>query len=361
MQNNTGLLLKFFGELGDVCRLITIFGFLIFILGCTDLEDLLLNSNNKTKISMILDSDTNNELDDQHAIAYILANRDFFQLKGITVNKTTFGGTIDDQVLEAERVLKLCAANSIGVFKGAAGNYQQIKDLIAAPEFDGSEAVDFIIETAKADDMEKLVILAVGKLTNIALALLKEPVIAANLRVVWLGSNYPFPGEYNLANDTFAVNAVLQSDVEFEIVTVREGKSTGTANVVVYTEDIKDKLSGKGPQLINPVKGRNGKLFSNFGDYSVSLFELFPGAGSPPGRSFFDVAAVATLKKPRWAEKVEISAPRLSEDRKWTEQPDNPRKIVYWENFEKDYIKQDFFTSMEEFVLEKSETTNAKL
>jgi hypothetical protein len=355
MQNN-----KFFRALGEVCRLITIFGLLVFVSACTDFKDLILESDNKTKIRVILDSDTNNELDDQHAIAYILANRDFFKLQGITVNKTTFGGTIDDQVIEAERVLKLCAVPTIGVFRGAAGNYQQIKEQIAAPEFDGSEAVDFIIETAKDHDKEKLVILAVGKLTNIALALLKEPAIAANLRVVWLGSNYPFPGEYNLTNDTFAVNAVLQSDVEFEMVTVREGKPTGTANVVVHTEDIKDKMPGKGPQLINPVMGRNGKLFSNFGDYSVSLFELFPGAGSPPGRSFFDVAAVATLKKPRWAEKVEIPAPRLSEDRKWTEQLDNPRKIVYWENFEKDNIKQDFYTSMDEFVEEKSETTGAK-
>lgn len=355
-----GLLTNFFRALGEVCRLITIFGLLMFISACTDFEDFLLNSNNKTKIRLILDSDTNNELDDQHAIAYILANRDFFKLQGITVNKTTFGGTIDDQVLEAERVLKLCAAPNIGVYRGAAGNYQQIKGQITAPEFDGSEAVNFIIETAKAHDKEKLVILAVGKLTNIALALLKQPEIAANLRVVWLGSNYPFPGEYNLANDTFAVNAVLQSDVEFEIVTVRENMPTGTANVVIYTDDIKDKMPGKGPQLINQVKGRNGKSFSNFGDYSISLFELFPGGGSPPGRSFFDVAAVAILKRPHWAEKIEIAAPQLSEDRKWTEQPDNPRKITYWENFEKDSIKQDFFTSMEEFVEEKSEITDNK-
>jgi purine nucleosidase len=44
---------------------------------------------------------------------------------------------------------------------------------------------------------QKLILLPVGKLTNIALALLKEPAIAAHVRIVWLGSNYPRPGEHN--------------------------------------------------------------------------------------------------------------------------------------------------------------------
>jgi inosine-uridine nucleoside N-ribohydrolase len=328
---------------------------------CVELEEILYEDRNRKPVQLILDSDTNNELDDQHAIAYLLSNDRYFNLKGVTVNKTSFGGTIEDQAVEAERVLMLCARQDIAVFEGAAGDYQKIKEQIAAPEFDGSEAVDFIIETAKASNQKKLVILAVGKLTNIALALLKAPFIAPKLRIVWLGSHYPDSREYNLINDTLAVAAVLQSDVEFEIVTVREGKSSGTANVVVYTEEIKNKMQGQGPQVTNSVAGRNGKLFSNFGDYSVSLFELFPGAGSPQGRSFFDVAAVAILKKPYWAEKVEIPAPRLSEKGEWIEQPDNPRKIVYWENFEKNKIMQDFYRSMDEFAMQKIEANNSRL
>ncbi len=344
--------LNFTGELQRSLReyrLVFLFCLISIVSACMELEAMFFENKNRKPIQLILDSDTNNELDDQHAIAYILSNNKYFNLKGVTVNKTTFGGAIDDHALEAERVLKLCARQDIAVFKGAAGNFKQIKEQIMTSEFDGSEAVDFIIETAKASDQEKLVILAVGKLTNVALALLKEPSIAFNLRVVWLGSNYPSSREYNLINDTFAVAAVLQSDVEFEMVTVREGVSSGTANVVAHTEEIKNKVQGKGPQITNPVTGRNGKLFSNFGDYSVSLFELFPGGGSPQGRSFFDVAAVAILKKPYWAEKVEIPAPSLSEDGKWTEQSDNPRKIVYWENFEDNKIMRDFYRSMDDF------------
>ena len=38
-----------------------------------------------------LDTDANNELDDQHAIAYLLANENYFDVEGMTVNTTTDG------------------------------------------------------------------------------------------------------------------------------------------------------------------------------------------------------------------------------------------------------------------------------
>jgi hypothetical protein len=37
---------------------------------------------------VILDTDANNELDDQHAIAYLLFNGQVFDVEGITVNRT---------------------------------------------------------------------------------------------------------------------------------------------------------------------------------------------------------------------------------------------------------------------------------
>ena len=57
----------------------------LFLLGC-------FTNNQKTRV--ILDTDANNELDDQHAIAYMLFNGDYFQVEGITVNRTFNGGDI---------------------------------------------------------------------------------------------------------------------------------------------------------------------------------------------------------------------------------------------------------------------------
>ena len=57
--------------------------------------------NSKDIIPLIFDTDANNEIDDQHALAYLLFNQNSFDIKGITVNSTTNGGNINKQYDEA--------------------------------------------------------------------------------------------------------------------------------------------------------------------------------------------------------------------------------------------------------------------
>jgi len=303
------------------------------------------------KIRVILDSDANNELDDQHAIAYMLFNGQIFDVEGITVNKTYNGGNIDEHYNEADRIVSLCDLHSkIRIYKGASGTYDEIKDQVNQPEFDGSDAVNFIIERSRIKSDKKLVLIPVGKLTNIALALKKDPFIAPNVRIVWLGTNYPDPGEYNFENDTTAINPILKSSVEFEMVMVRYGKPSGTDAVVAYLKDIRGIMPGKGPHISEPVIGRHGGEFTNFGDYSVSLFKSFREDNS--SRPLFDMAAVAIIKNSAWADRVIIPAPKFAGG-KWIDQPENLRKIIVWENFDKDKIMQDFYYMVENYQLVK--------
>ena len=65
-------------------------------------------SQSQAQIPILLDTDANNELDDQHAIAYMLFNSDIFDVVGITVNRTSGGGDIDNHMAEAHRVVNLC-------------------------------------------------------------------------------------------------------------------------------------------------------------------------------------------------------------------------------------------------------------
>lgn len=169
------------------------------------------------KLSVIFDTDANNELDDQHALAYLFSNRDYFHIKAVTVNATRNGGGIDGHYDEAERIMKLFKVNEeIPLFKGANKSFSEIENDLENTSFDGFEAVDFIISEAKKSASEKLVVIAVGKLTNLALALKKDPSIANNIRLVWLGANYPDPGEYNLEDDIPSMNYVLETNIEFE-------------------------------------------------------------------------------------------------------------------------------------------------
>ena len=306
---------------------------------------------------VIFDTDANNEVDDQHALAYLLFSGDHFAVEGVTVNATSGpGGSrepshISEHYDEAKRVMQLCGVyNKIPLLKGANGSFEEIKDHIGEPDFDGHEAVDFIIEQALRVRGQELILLPVGKLTNIALALLKEPAIAENIRIVWLGSNYPRPGEHNQFWDIESMNYILDIDVPFEMVTVRGGDPSGTSAVRVTQAQILHRMPGKGPRISEPITGRHGGTFNNWGDYSANLFEMYGMGGNPPGRPLYDQAAVAIVKNPEWAESYEHPAP-IYTDGEWIERPDNKRKITIWEWFDIYGIINDYFLTMDNFVL----------
>ncbi|NOX65945.1 MAG: nucleoside hydrolase [Chlorobi bacterium] len=305
--------------------------------------------NKEEKIRMIIDSDANNELDDQHAIAYALFNGDLFDVEGITVNRTHAGGGIEQQYAEAVRVVKLCDLYpKMRVFKGADGNYEDIVEHINEQKFDGADAVNFIIERAKIQNRSKLLLVPVGKLTNIALAIKKDPSIIPMIKVLWLGTNYPDAGEYNFDNDITAVNAVLDSKVEFEIAVVGYESTTGTASVKASTKEIREIMPGKGPHIKNPVEGRHGGEFSCFGDYSINLFENTNNTH----RALYDMAAVAIVKNPSWAIPDTIGAPKFV-DGHWVKRSDNIRKIIIWDNFKQKKIMDDFYSIMKNYRLVK--------
>jgi len=299
------------------------------------------------KIPIIFDTDANNELDDQHALAYLFFNTSVFDIIGITVNATPNGGVIAEQYKEAERVMLLCdVMDKYPLIAGANGNFEAILPTVANDHFDGKQAVDFIIEEARKKRDQPLVLMPVGKLTNIALALALAPDIAQHIKIVWLGGNYPEKGEYNLVADIPSMNYVLNQDVPFEMVTVRYTKPSGTDAVRVTPDEIQQKMPGLGPE-VDPVVGRHGGEFTNFGDYSVNLFEHIDLHGDPPSRALFDMVTLAVLKNATWGETQEIPAP-IMVNGEWKERLDNERKIIVWENFDKKPILDDFFSSMQD-------------
>ena len=306
--------------------------------------------SSKPLTRVLLDTDANNELDDQHAIAYMLFSGDVFDVEGITVNRTRGGGDVEKQAEEAERITTLAGLRRVfPVIRGANGSFAEIAPHVREKSFDGSAAVNEIIRQAKASG-SRLVLVPVGKLTNVALALRKDPSIAPKVRIVWLGSNYPEPGEYNQENDEGALQYVLDTDVPFEIALVRYGTPSGTDHVRVTREEIHARMPGKGPRMRTEVTGRHGGRFSTFGDYSVNLFDHIELSGNPPSRALYDMAAVAIVKNPAWAKPRTIPAPKL-ENGKWVERPDNKRTITLWESFDRDAILGDFYATMERPIL----------
>lgn len=301
-------------------------------------------------VPVIIDTDANNELDDQHALAYVLLRPDRFDVVAVTSNATRNGGNAEAHAAEAERILALTErTGTVPVLAGADGGFDEIRPRLGEPDHDGRAAVDAIIAAARSE--EDLVVIAIGKLTNVALAVAKAPDIAEGLRVVWLGSNYPLRGgEYNLDNDPGALTHVLDDGVDgglgFEIATVRPGDPTGTAAVQLTLAEAAERMPGLGPTVEPPIVGRTGRTHTTFGDYSAELFRSVEPFGDPPRRSLFDLAGVAIVAEPAWAESVEVPAPSFV-DGEFVERPDRGRTIVYWEQFDSDAILADFFTTLE--------------
>ncbi len=298
------------------------------------------------RIPVLVDTDANNEIDDQHALAYLFFNGDLFDVVAVTVHATERGGTARQHRAEAERVMTLCAADHVPVGTGATRSFEALRGTLDDPDHEGHEAVDLIISAARDDRDEPLVLLAIGKLTNVALALDRAPDIAARVRIVWLGSNLPDPGEYNQMNDPTALAHVLEGEVPFEIVVVRYDRTTGTAAVRVTLDEIVREMPTVGP-VSAPVSGRHGGTFTRFGDYSVDLFNHLSFRDDPPSRPLHDVVAVAVVKQPAWGCRTEIPAPRLDvELGGWSMQPENRRTISVWDEFDRDRIVEDFFARM---------------
>lgn len=304
---------------------------------------------------VLLDTDANNELDDQHAIAYYLAHADIWDLRGITTNRTRNGGDIAEQTAEAERVLRLLGcAGAVPVIAGADGDFPTIRATMGRGDYDGKAAVDFIVAEARAAAPEDpLILLPIGKMTNVALALVADPSIASRVRVVWLGSNWPDPGEYNLDNDTQSASFVVDSAAPLDIAVVRYKKPTGTAAVKISVDEIRRRMPGLGPR-VSPVPGRHGGEFETFGDYSVSLFENI----GDRERALFDLAAVAVVKNPAWARWTTVPAPAL-EGLRWVDRPDNPRTIRFATDFDREAILADMFARLAQPVLPAAATARA--
>ena len=165
-------------------------------------------------------------------------------------------GTIQDDYDEARRVMQLSKAwEKIPLKKGVdSGRYPALKDQLGNAKHEEYEAVDFIIEQAHGQKGSPLILAPVGKLTNIALAFEKDPSVIDKVKVIWLGGNYfgkdgP-DGEHNLKHDTDSYNAVIESGVDFTMVTVRYGAPSGTDAVAVHVNDIKSRMPGLGPVAI---------------------------------------------------------------------------------------------------------------
>lgn len=181
------------------------------------------------KIDIIFDTDVYNEVDDQFAICYMLANDDLFNVKAITIApynvehqaiSVKIGNKLS--VAETKKILKIMGKD-VPVFNGSldfmVNGYNKI-----------SPAVKNIIDICRNNKFTYIA--AVGSITNVALALKHAPDIADKISVIWLGTGHILNMELldtNFIADPVAFEYVLDNCPDFTIVSTVMSKCMRTS------------------------------------------------------------------------------------------------------------------------------------
>lgn len=171
----------------------------------------------KGKIDVVLDTDAYCEIDDQYAIAYMLRSCEKLNVKAIYAApfcdyykvQTTAEGA-EKSFEEINNVLKLADEKKL-VLKGAKRYLEDEKKPVI------SDVSRDLAERVKNYSPENpLYVVAIGAITNIASAILLNPLVAENAVVVWLGGHahhYHNTKEFNMEQDISAARVVFKSGV----------------------------------------------------------------------------------------------------------------------------------------------------
>lgn len=237
------------------------------------------------KIDVVLDTDAYNEIDDQFAIGYMLRNTQKFNIKGICAapflngKSTCASDGMEKSYNEIRKLLSLAEMSGLenSVFKGSE---EFLKDEKTAVR---SEAADFIAALADDYSPEKpLYIVAIGAITNVASALLKNPKMTENCVVVWLGGHgvhMPLAAsEFNMKQDIAAARVVF---------------GCGIPLVQLPCGGVVDHFLTSKYELEHWLKGKNALcdyLYNN----TVQEADSY-ATGKPWTRVIWDVTAVAWL------------------------------------------------------------------
>jgi inosine-uridine nucleoside N-ribohydrolase len=180
-----------------------------------------------TPQNIILDTDIGDNIDDALALA-LAVNSPELNLLGVT---TVFRNAPRRATL-ARYLLNELGQTSTRVVAGVSKPLLQAYDFQLGTQFqileqgmwdDTAHAVDFLIEQAHVDqepDPDNLVtVVCIGPLTNIAVALVREPELIPRIRIVLMGGCWSrAEAETNIRNDPEAAAIVFNSGIEISMV-----------------------------------------------------------------------------------------------------------------------------------------------
>ncbi|MBO5068936.1 MAG: nucleoside hydrolase [Roseburia sp.] len=237
-----------------------------------------------TKVDVVIDTDTFNEIDDQFAVSYLMASSDKLNLKALYAapffnhHSESPRDGMRKSYEEILRLLELTGRREFipVTYKGSETYLPDEKTPVI------SDAAENLVERAMQYSSEKpLYVVAIGAITNVASALLIKPEIAERIVLVWLGGHgreFHDNKEFNLHQDIAAARVIFKS---------------GTPVVQLPCMGVVSSFSVPYVELEHYLRGKNALcdfLVDRVRDEVASYSE-----GLAVSRVLWDVTAVAWL------------------------------------------------------------------
>ncbi|MFS4415318.1 nucleoside hydrolase [Maribacter sp. 2307ULW6-5] len=267
---------------------------------------------------VIVDADTGNEVDDLFALARILMepgvdvialNAAHWQTSHWTEPRSMENSHRLNQQLLGEMGL------SVPTFRGAPARMYDWGD-----RAQHSAATYQIMERAgKLKNGEKLTILVLGALTNVASALFLKPELDKKLKVYWLGSTMDFNkgvlkrNDFNSLMDPFALDLMLESDTEMYVMPI----------------NVASALTIEREQMAQEI----GML--PLGRFLMDRWQRHIDGGRKD-RVLWDLGLIAAFLRPELAQTTVVKTSRDSGD----------RNITFYKQIDAKEIYQDFYQTL---------------
>lgn len=270
----------------------------------------------KTKV--LLDADTANEVDDAFALSLILMDSSV-EVTALNATQWQSAHWATAESMEDSHRLNQMLLGVMGLnLKSNRGGVNRMYDWGDRAQH-SSAAYEIINQVKALPEGEKLNLVALGALTNVASAVYIDPSIATKLRLFWLGTSYDFENDlmlrddFNCTMDQYALTHLLFSEVEMHVIPVN------IASKMTFEYDL--------------TKEKIGNTY--LGDFLLNIWQNHIDGGRRI-RTIWDLSIVYGFLHPEWLEEIQITSSKENGN----------RKIYYYKNIDIDKIREDFFTKI---------------
>ncbi len=270
---------------------------------------------------VIIDADTGNEVDDLYAIVRALIEPSW---DVVALNATQWQPAhwaVEQTMEESYRLNQLL----LGYLKmnGAVASHRGAENRLFDWGYRAqhSAAAYYLIEEAhKASATEKLTVIALGALTNVASAIIIDPTIIPKISLYWLGTTVDFDKgvqrqrDFNCMMDRQALDEVLESEIEMHIIPV------SVASQMTMEFDLtKDQIGG----------------LHGVCDFILDRWYQHLDGGRHE-RTIWDLAIIMAVIDPTMVTTVEFEL-----DARY-----DHRTVTYYRDIDADRMRQDFYETI---------------